>query len=91
METIASKHAPKAIGPYSQAIVAGPASNPCPTRSLRNRTINSTVASGTARGEVLGRRDRGSNAVSPSARYRASNFDTQPLDTPYAAATSPWV
>jgi len=42
-----------------------------------------------ANGDDLGRRDRGSNAASPSARYRATSRDTQPCDTPYARATSP--
>ena len=42
-----------------------------------------------APGEVFGRRDRGPNAASPSARYRASKRETQPWDTPYARATSP--
>ena len=35
-----------------------------------------------ADGEVFGRRDRGSNAASPSARYRATSRDTQPLRHP---------
>jgi len=51
-------------------------------RSLRSATISSTVACAMARGEVLGRRDRGSNAASPSARYRATSRETQPWDTP---------
>ena len=34
---------------------------------VRTRTINSTTSANSADGEVLGRRDRGSNAVSPSA------------------------
>lgn len=45
-------------------------------RSFRTRMINSTVPSSSPRGEVFGRRDRGSNAASPSARYRAD----QPTD-----------
>jgi hypothetical protein len=34
---------------------------------LRSRTISSTTSSGIAVGEVFGRRERGSNAASPSA------------------------
>ena len=74
-----------------QAMVCGPASRPCPAKSLRSQTISSAVLSGIARGEVTGRRDRGSNAASPSARYRATSRETQPWDTPYWRATSPWV
>ena len=44
--------------------------------------ISSIVSSLTAFGEVFGRRDRGSNAASPSARYRATSRDTQPWETP---------
>jgi hypothetical protein len=44
--------------------------------------ISSTVAASMAVGEVFGRRDRDSNAVSPSARYRATSLDTHPFDTP---------
>ena len=40
-------------------------------------------------GEVAGRRDRGSNAVSPSARYRATRREIHPWETPYSRATSP--
>ena len=50
-----------------QAMVCGPASRPCPARSLRSPTISSAVSGAIAFGEVLGRRDRGSNAASPSA------------------------
>jgi hypothetical protein len=46
------------------------------------RTINSTVAAGIAVGELFGRRDRGSNAASPSDRYRATRRLTQPCETP---------
>ena len=70
-------------------MVSGPASRPCPASSLRSATISSTVASLIAAGEVFGRRDRGPNAASPSARYRATSRDTQPWDAPYARATSP--
>src|SRR5262249_56735424 len=64
---------------------------PWPDRSLRRRTIRSTVSPLIAPGEVFGRRDRGSNAASPSARYRATRRLTQPWETPYWRATSPWV
>jgi hypothetical protein len=45
------------------------------TREIRRSeaTISSTVALVIAAGEVPGRRDRGSNAASPSAWYRASS------------------
>jgi hypothetical protein len=49
---------------------------------LRSRTISSTAGAGIAVGEVFGRRDRGSNAASPSARYRATSREIQPWDTP---------
>jgi len=42
----------------------------------------STVAAGVACGFVLGRRDRGSNAASPPARYRVTSLLTHPFDTP---------
>ena len=49
-------------------MVCGPASSPCPASSLRSQ-VTSPAASGLiADGEVFGRRDRGSNAASPSAR-----------------------
>jgi len=50
-----------------QAMVCGPASRPCPDSSLRSRMIRSAASSLIAVGEVFGRRDRGSNAASPSA------------------------
>ena len=74
-----------------QAIVWGPASSPCPDSSFRSRTISSTVPGGIASGEVFGRRDRGPNAASPSARDLASSRDIQPWDTPYRRAASPWL
>ena len=40
----------------------------CSASSLRSRAISSTVPPGSAPGVVLGRRERGSNAASPSAR-----------------------
>jgi hypothetical protein len=55
-----------------QQMVCGPASRPCPARSLRSPAISSTVPGLIADGEALGRRDRGSNAASPSAWYRRS-------------------
>jgi len=54
-------------------MVCGPASRPCPASSLRRAMISSTAWSLIAVGEVLGRRDRGSNAASPSAAYRVSS------------------
>jgi len=63
-------------------MVCGPASRPCPASSLRKAMISSTVSSLIAVGEVFGRRDRGSNAASPSALYRATSRDTQPCETP---------
>jgi hypothetical protein len=48
-------------------MVCGPASKPRPDSFLRSRTISSTVSLLIALGEVFGRRDRGSNAASPSA------------------------
>jgi len=39
-----------------------------PGQLLSNAVISLTVVSGIAAGEVFGRRDRGSNAASPSAR-----------------------
>jgi len=50
-----------------QAIVCGPASSPCPDSSLRSQQISSAASWLIAVGEVFGRRDRGSNAASPSA------------------------
>ena len=61
---------------------------PWAASSLRMRTISSTVDAGVAVGDVVGRRDRGSNAASPSSRYRAISLLTQPLETPWARATS---
>jgi len=49
---------------------------------LRSQTISSTVAPLTAFGEFPGRRDRGSNAAWPSARYRASKVQTQDRAAP---------
>ena len=63
-------------------MVCGPASRPCPASSLRSQTISSTVAPLTAFGEFPGRRDRGSNAAWPSARYRASKVQTQDRAAP---------
>ena len=63
-------------------IVCGPASRPCPASSFRSRMIRSAVSSGMAAGEVFGRLDRGSNAASPSAWYRASSTQIQDRATP---------
>jgi hypothetical protein len=65
-----------------QAIVCGPASRPWPASSLRSLMIRPAVASGIAAGLVRGRRDRGSNAASPPARYRASSAQTRDRATP---------
>ena len=51
----------------------------------------SIVDGGVFRGLVLGRRDLGWNAVSPSVRYRAMSRLTQLGETPYSRATSAWV
>lgn len=63
-------------------MVWGPASRPWAASSARRFTANSTTESGIADGAVRGRRDRGSNAAGPSARYRAMSLETQPSDTP---------
>ena len=55
----------------------GPASRPCPASSLRSSAIRLAVVSGMARGEVFGRRDRGPDAASPSARYRAARSEAR--------------
>jgi hypothetical protein len=65
-----------------QAMVSGPASRPWPVRSFRSRTIRSTVSRLIAFGEAFGRRDRGSNAASPSAWYLASSAQIQDRATP---------
>jgi hypothetical protein len=74
--------------------LVGPASSPWRANSPRSRTIRATVASSVAFGEERGRRERGSNAASPSSRQRAISFDAQPFDAPYLAAASdkdrPW-
>ena len=48
-------------------MVCGPASRPCPASSLRSAVISPAALALIADGEVFGRRDRGSNAASPSA------------------------
>ena len=63
-------------------MVSGPASSPWPARSLRRTMISSAASYVIEAGEVFGRRDRGSNAASPSARYRATSRETQPWETP---------
>ena len=72
-------------------MVCGPASRPCPARSFRSGMISPAVPGLIADGEVFGRRDRGPDAASPSARYRASSRDIQPWETPYRRAASPWL
>ena len=61
------------------------------TRSWRRFTIAVFTTSDTLVGEACGRRDRGSNAVSPSLRYRPTRRVTHDRDTPNWAATSAWV
>jgi hypothetical protein len=51
-----------------QMIVSAPASSPSATSRSRTANNNSTIRCGVVRGEVRGRRERGSNAPSPSAR-----------------------
>ena len=75
----------------SEELVSRPASRPCSVRVRRSSRIVSTVSVGVAFGDVCGRRDRGSNAASPSARYRAISFETHPRDTPYNRAASAWL
>jgi hypothetical protein len=59
-----------------------PSVQACPGQFLAQPDDQLPTTSGVARGEFLGRRDRGSNAVSPSARYRATSRDTHPCETP---------
>ena len=61
-----------------------PASMPCSASSLRSRMIRSALSPLIADSEVLGRRDLGSNAASPSAWYRAGSAQTQDRATPYS-------
>jgi len=51
-----------------EAMVSGPASRPAVVSVPRSSVISVTVAGGIAVGLVLGRRERGWNAASPSAR-----------------------
>jgi hypothetical protein len=50
-----------------QAMVSGPASRPALVSLSRSSVITLTVAGGIAVGLVVGRRERGWNAASPSA------------------------
>jgi hypothetical protein len=50
-------------------MVWGPLSSPLPVSVFRNSMIKSTVGCGRRLGLVRGRRERGSNAASPSALY----------------------
>ena len=63
-------------------MVWAPASSPRASRSARRLTISSFTSAAMAVGEVRGRRERGSNAVSPSARYRATSLVTCERDRP---------
>jgi hypothetical protein len=49
---------------------------------LRSAVISCTTSPLITLGEVFGRRDLGSNAASPSDRYRASSAYTQDRATP---------
>src|SRR6476620_9688858 len=69
-------------------MVSAPASWPCPVSSLRSCRISSMTPALVAVGEVCGARETGSNAASPSARYRAMRRLIQPCETPYVRATS---
>ncbi len=73
-----------------QPMVSAPASSPWPVSSWRSSMMVSTMYVGVASGRVWGLRDRGSSAVSPSARQRATSLETQPGETPYSRATSAW-
>ncbi len=72
-------------------MVCGPASRPWASSSERRFTTSSATSSGVLVGEVLGRRDRASNAAGPSARHRAMSLETCPLDTPNRLAAWAWV
>ena len=63
-------------------MVCGPASSPCPASSLRIRVMSPAVSGLIADRDVFGRRDRGSNAASPSSRQRSSSVQTQERATP---------
>jgi len=56
----------------------------CPPATSRSRSANTaaTACSLTAAGQLCGRRDRGSNAASPSTRHRASSSYTHDRATP---------
>jgi hypothetical protein len=63
-------------------MVDGPLSRPLLDNAARSSTIRRIVVSGRRVGWVCGRRERGSKAASPSARYRATSRDIQDCDTP---------
>ena len=65
-----------------QPMVSAPASSPAALRRCRNAMTSSTVSRRVAVGLVFGRRDRGSNAASPSSRQRVMSFEIQPCETP---------
>ena len=58
-------------------MVSAPASRPFLVNVLRSRTIWSSTSRLTARGLVCGRRERGSNAASPSTAKRLTRVCTQ--------------
>src|SRR5271156_526582 len=74
-----------------QAMVCGPLSRPLLASVSRSPMIRSMVVCGRRAGLVCGRRERGSNAASPSARYRVTSRDIQLWETPYSRATSDWL
>lgn len=71
-------------------MVCGPASSPSESNVSRRFTIYLFRTSETRVGDVLGRRDLGSNASSPSDRYLANSRDTVDSDSPNSRAVAAW-
>ena len=71
-----------------QAIVAGPASRPRATRSVRSSMIRSLTATDVRCGFACGRLDRGSTASSPPSRYRVRSRCKWPRLMPHWAAAA---
>ena len=69
-------------------MVSGPASKPAALNFSRSTMIRSMVSAGMADGTRCGRRERGSNAASPSDRYRASSSKSHDGETPYQWAVN---
>src|SRR5579875_628115 len=69
---------PESDGDVPDASRSSPARLPGPAQPvpLRSWTVSLATCSGIAIGLVFGRRDRGANAASPSARYRATSLLT---------------